>query len=91
MTYEKLIKDSTNKSRITWNIINGELGKKAHQPSNDNIQTLSIEDKKITNLNTIVEAFNSHFIRVADSILKKVRTIQQIEIMQYQKIMLEIV
>jgi hypothetical protein len=71
MTYEKLIKDSTNKSRITWNIINSDLGKRAHQPSKDNIQTLSTEGKKITNLNIIVEVFNSHFIRVADSILKK--------------------
>jgi hypothetical protein len=67
MPYEQLIKDSTNKS----NIINSELGKKAHQPSKDNIQTLSTEGKKITNLNTTVEAFNSDFIRVADSILKK--------------------
>jgi hypothetical protein len=71
MTYEKLIKDSTNKSRITWNIINSEVCKEAYQPSKDNIKIISIECKKISNLNTIVEDFNSHFIRVADSILKK--------------------
>jgi transcriptional/translational regulatory protein YebC/TACO1 len=68
MTYENQIRDSTNKIRTTWNIINREVCKKAKKDKKDNIQTLCTEGKNTTNLNIIVEAFNNYFNRIAASI-----------------------
>jgi hypothetical protein len=65
MINEKQISDSTNKIRTTWNIINRKVRKKSRK---DNIQTLCIEGKNTISLNTIVEAFNNYFSRIADSI-----------------------
>jgi hypothetical protein len=42
MTYEKQIRNSKNKARTTWNLINREVCKKV---MNENIQTLNIEGK----------------------------------------------
>jgi hypothetical protein len=50
MTYEKQIWDPSNKIRTTWNIIHREVRKKV---SKDNIQTLCIEGKNTTDLNTL--------------------------------------
>jgi hypothetical protein len=46
MTYEKQIRNSENKVRTTWNLINREVRKKVMK---ENIQTLSIEGKNYTN------------------------------------------
>jgi phage host-nuclease inhibitor protein Gam len=39
----------------------------------ENIQTLNIKGKNNTNLNTIVEVFNSYFSGVADTIHKQIK------------------
>jgi dynactin complex subunit len=70
MTYENQIKNSTNKIRTTWNVINSEVHKKAIK---DNIQTLHIEGKNINNLKIIMEAFNNYFSRIADSIHDQIK------------------
>jgi flagellar basal body P-ring protein FlgI len=70
MTYEKQIRNSKNKVRTTWNLINREVRKKV---TKENIQTLNIEGKNYTNLNTIVEVFNRYFSGVADTIHKQIK------------------
>jgi hypothetical protein len=50
------IRNSKNKARPAWKLINREVSKKVMK---ENIQTLNIEGKKDSNLNTIVEVFNS--------------------------------
>jgi hypothetical protein len=67
ITYEKQVRDSNNKTRTTWNIINREICKKARK-SKDNIKALSIQGIKTTNLNIIAELFNNYFIKIADNI-----------------------
>jgi hypothetical protein len=72
MTYEKQIRNSKNKVRTIWNLINGEVCKKVMK---ENIQTLNTEGKNDTNLlvNTIVEVFNKYFSGVADTIHKQTK------------------
>jgi histidinol dehydrogenase len=70
MNYENQIRNSTNKIRITWNIIKSEVHKK---DGKDNIQTLNIEGKTINNMKTVVEAFNNYFNKIADSIHKQIK------------------
>jgi hypothetical protein len=70
MTYEKQIRNSKNKARTTWNLINREVWKKVMK---ENIQALNIEGKNDTNLNTIVEVFNKYFSGVAGTIYKQIK------------------
>jgi hypothetical protein len=70
LTYEKQIRSSKNKIRSTWNLISREVRKKVMK---ENIQTLNIEVKNDSNLNTIVEVFNKYFSGVADTIHKQIK------------------
>jgi hypothetical protein len=70
ITYEKRVRDSKNITKATWNIINTEICKKARK-TKDNIKALCIQGKRTTNLNTIVDAFNNYFIKIADNIHSK--------------------
>jgi flagellar basal body P-ring protein FlgI len=70
MTYERQIRNSKNKVRTTWNLINREVHNKVMK---ENIQTLNIEGKNDTNLNNIVEVFNKYFSGVADTIHKQIK------------------
>jgi hypothetical protein len=70
MTYEKQIRDSSNKIWTTWNIIHRQVCKKVNK---ENIQTLCIEGKNTTDLNTIVEAFSNYYNRIADSIHNQIK------------------
>jgi hypothetical protein len=49
----------------TWKIINYENGKSNHCK---NIQSLRIDNKEITNQNTIADIFNSYFLSIAESL-----------------------
>ena len=49
----------------TWKIINYENGKSNHCK---NIQSLRIDNKEITNQNTIANIFNSYFLSIAESL-----------------------
>jgi hypothetical protein len=64
MTYEKQTRNSKNRVRTTWNLINREVRKKVMK---ENIQTLN------TNLNNIVEVCNKYFSEVADTIHKQIK------------------
>jgi hypothetical protein len=72
MTYEKQIRNSKNKVRTTWNLINREVRKKVMK---ENIQALNIEGKNDTNLNTIVEVFNKYFSGEQIPFINKLRKI----------------
>ena len=49
----------------TWKIINYENGKSNHCK---NIPSLRIDNKEITNQNTIANIFNSYFLSIAESL-----------------------
>jgi hypothetical protein len=65
MEYDKLILNSHNKAKTTWDIINKESGRNKKR---NEIQVLLVEDKKITNQQTITEIFNEYFISIANNI-----------------------
>jgi len=63
--YNKIILNSKNKMITTWKIINHEDGK----PNNcKNTISLRIDNKEITNQNTIANIFNSYFLSIAESL-----------------------
>jgi hypothetical protein len=66
ITYDKQIRDSTNVTRTTWNIINREICKKDRKPKKDIIK--EVQGQQISNLKIIAEAFNNHFSKIADNI-----------------------
>jgi hypothetical protein len=70
MTYERQIRNSKNKVRTTWNLINREVRNKVMK---ENTQKLNTEGKNDTNLNNIVEEFNKYFSGVADTIHKQIK------------------
>jgi hypothetical protein len=49
----------------TWRIINFESGKSKHR---NNVQSLRIDNKEITNLNSIANIFNSNFLSIAETL-----------------------
>jgi hypothetical protein len=63
-THNNLISQADNKQKVTWNIINSLTNKKT---SNDNDPT-NVNGKSSTR---IANAFNNHFISVADNLLTK--------------------
>jgi len=63
MECDKLILNTHNKAKTTWDIINEESGRNKKR---NEIQALLVEDKKITNQQTIAEIFNEYFISIAD-------------------------
>jgi hypothetical protein len=63
--YNRLISNSDNKVRTTWNIIKTVTGRKL---KNHGIQTLNIDGKLTDDHNTIVESLNNYCLTVADKI-----------------------
>jgi hypothetical protein len=59
---DKLIPNSHNKVKTTWSIINNESKKKKKRGE---IQALNVENKEITDQQTIAETFNEYFIAIA--------------------------
>jgi hypothetical protein len=70
MEYDKLILNSHNKIKTTWNIINKESGRKNNS---NNIQALDVDGKKIIDHQSIVETFNEYFVTTAENISKQIR------------------
>jgi hypothetical protein len=63
--HDKLIQNSHDKIKITWGIVNKNREEiKKHQ-----IQALNVEDRKITNQQTIAETFND-FLLLLQKMLK---------------------
>ena len=69
MDYDKLILNSCNKIKTTWNIINTESGR---MKKRNETLALNINGMKITDQQTIADTFNEHFATIADKIRKYV-------------------
>ena len=65
MEYDKLILNSCNKAKTTWDIINKESGRNKKRSE---IQALKVQDKKITDQQTTAEIFNEYFVSIAENI-----------------------
>jgi hypothetical protein len=63
--YDKQIKNSTNKNKTTWDIVNKETHSKAHST---NIQHLNTDGITTDNPQLIAETFNNHFTSVAGNV-----------------------
>jgi len=68
MEYDKLILNSCNKAKTTWDIINKESGRNKKRSE---IQALKVQDKKITDQQTIAETFNEYFVAIAENISRQ--------------------
>jgi hypothetical protein len=69
MDYDKLILNSYNKIKTTWNIINTESGRKKNR--NETL-ALDVNGMKIIDQQTIADTFNEHFATIADNIRKHI-------------------
>ena len=67
MDYDKLILNSCNKIKTTWNIINTESGR---MKKRNETLALNINGMKITDQQTIADTFSEHFATIADKIRK---------------------
>ena len=65
MEYDKLILNSCNKVKTTWDIINKESGRNKKRSE---IQALKVQNKEITDQQTIAETFNVYFVTIAENI-----------------------
>ena len=65
MEHDKLILNSHNKVKITWDIINKETERNKKRSET---QALKVEDKKITDQQTIAETFNKYFVAIAENV-----------------------
>jgi exonuclease III len=63
--YNNLILNFNNNMATTWKIINHENRKPSHD---NNIASLKIDNKEITNQNKIANIFNNYFLSIADSL-----------------------
>jgi hypothetical protein len=63
--HDKLILNSHNKAKTTWDIINKESGKNKKRSE---IQALKVDSKKITDQKTTAETFNEYFISIAENV-----------------------
>jgi hypothetical protein len=63
--YNRIILNSNNKMSTTWKIINYEKGKPNHSK---NSISLKVDNKEITNQNTVANIFNNYFLSIAKSI-----------------------
>jgi len=64
----KLLLNSNNKSKTTWNIVKTITNNKN---TNNNISTMNIKDKISSNHLAIANAFNTYFSSVAENLLIK--------------------
>jgi hypothetical protein len=62
MEYDKLILNSHNKIKTTWNIINKESGRKNNS---NNIEARDVDGKKIIDQQSIAETYNEYFVTIA--------------------------
>lgn len=63
--YNRLISNSNNKRKTTWNIIKTVTGRKFN---NAGIQALNIDGKLMDHRHTITESLNNYFLTIADKI-----------------------
>jgi hypothetical protein len=68
--YDNQIKNSTNKNKTTWNIVNKEKHRKVNST---NIKSLNTDGITTNNQQPIVETFNNCFISIAENIKPKDR------------------
>jgi hypothetical protein len=66
MYYNELITSSTNKSTMTWNIINKEMGL---TPNKKLTQTEFKLGNKTINMNQAAKTFNNYFINSVDELI----------------------
>jgi hypothetical protein len=65
---DKLIQNSHNKIKTTWGIINKELGRNKTRSQK---QAPNVEDRKITNQQTIAETFNEYFVAISENVKRQ--------------------
>jgi len=65
--HDKLILNSHNKVKTTWDIINKESGRNKKRE----IQDLKVEGKKITGQQTIAGTFNEYFVAIAENVKRQ--------------------
>ena len=63
--YDNQIKNSTNKNKTTWNIVNKETHRKAHSTK---IQFLNIDGITTDNQQLTAKTFNNYFASTAENI-----------------------
>ena len=68
--YDNQIKNSTNKNKTTWNIVNKETHRKVNST---NIKSLNIDGITTDNQQLIAETSNNYFISIAENIRTKNR------------------
>ena len=66
--YNKLLLNSNNKQKTTWNIVKTITNNK----NANNISTMNRKDKLSSNPRAIANAFNTYFWSVAENILRKI-------------------
>jgi len=66
--FDRVILESTNRSRTTWKIVKTVTNNRI---SVSNAQTVIINNKGTTNPSTIANAFNTYFSSVADNLISK--------------------
>jgi len=66
--YNNLISKSNNKPKTTWNIVRTIT---SNRNTNNNITTMNVKNKFSSNSLKIANAFNSHFLLVAENLLIK--------------------
>ena len=67
--YNRLLLNSNNKPKTTWNIVRNITKNK--NINNNNISTMNIKDKLMSNPRDIANAFNTYFSSVAEILLIK--------------------
>jgi hypothetical protein len=69
--YNSLLVNSSNKTKATWNIINGNINKR---PRSNDISFIDINGTKTYNNQVIPNTFNTHFSTLTQHILKILKT-----------------
>ena len=65
MEHDKLILNSHNKVKTTWDIINKESGRNKKRSET---KSLKVESTKITDQQTIDETFNEYFVAFTENV-----------------------
>lgn len=69
--YNNLLENNKNDSKGTWNIINKIIRKSTNKPSYPNYFTE--KEKDITNMDDVVEGFNTFFVSVGPDLAEKIK------------------
>jgi hypothetical protein len=70
--YDKIILNSKNETKTTWNIVKAETGK---NESKEGIYLLNIKGVVTHNRRTIADLFNDYFLAIADKVINNNRNI----------------